>query len=436
MKLTWQICDPFGVKQADIGQRSNASVHIAVNDQRTATVTVSLEEFWPRHIHPGRSRIKTFCHPENADDPPSYLLHNGIIVEPEATGATAELPSVDQSVRLLNASHAPYPNQGTGEVPSEWDVANFERSEAMWELIVRANKRYRQLNDDATFRHHKDYKKFQDLGIKKGTLADSKDLRDWKFADGKTTWDALTDMAEGNKAPDFELNPLDRDDGTHAEFNTFFPHQGDKKLDVVLELGHNVDLDGFSYKPTAADLCNRYALTGQPEENVAPVWVAENWYSIRRYGIWQRDATSDTSDLEKLKAEAEEYVAIHDTRVPMVEFTPDIDIGGTAFSFARDALGNLVPQPKDEYSQPPVFGPPGIGDYWLGDTITFRAPGQFHIEFPRLAGADADFPLRIMEAEFQEVDEHGNVAISMVAAPITRKAGVKGYSSKISVAGF
>jgi len=222
------------------------------------------------------------------------------------SGRRVEIASVDQSVRLLNASHGQYPlsDEVAAEGGGIWAAFEGKTADAMWEIIWRADKRKRQINADEPAEDE-----IAGLGILQGDLEDHGPTREWKFGDGQVTWDAIVEMASRTRAPDFELEPLDREDGNHARFHTHYPRMGANRRDeVVLEYGVNTSPD-FGYEPATVDLCNRYALVGKEKRGQARVYVAENRMSMRLYGVWQRDETTNTRDWAKLEDRAHEYVA-------------------------------------------------------------------------------------------------------------------------------
>lgn len=428
MHLTWAICNREGREWGWLWERTGGEVTIELNGQRTASVETSLEERITNFIHPSKSRCKVWCHPE-ADDPGGFLLHNGLILNPESTGTRVAIPSVDQSVRLLNASPSqlPIPDESRAGL---WDAAELDDSALMWEVINRADRRQRQLN----LAEPDSPNPVPSLGIIEGALADAFKVRSTKIVEGKTAWDGLLEVANRDHSPDFELEPLDREDGVHAALNTFYPRQGaDRRDEVVLEWGVNLSPD-FRYEPSGVDLCNRFVAIGRSGSGGrAPVYVGENRESMGRYGVYQREESFDTNDLDKLADHAHDYLAYHAFQVNFVDLIPAVEIGGTAVGFNRDAEGNLVAL-DDEFAVPPRFGPRvGLGfDYWIGDTITVRAKDQFQFNVDKdIPGPDTDLVVRITAATLKEIDEAGNVAVALTAAPVIPAAHVGGYESEI-----
>lgn len=427
MHLTWAICNRDGKEWGWLWERSQGEVTIDLNGQRTATVETSLEERIADWIHPTKSRCKVFCHPE-ANDPEKFILHNGLILNPVSDGQRVEIPSVDQSVRLLNASPARLPTEESPE--SLWDAVEMEDSELMWEIIERSDERRIELNLEEPDSPNP----VPSHGVIQGDLADSFKTRSSRIVEGQTTWDGLLEIAGRDHSPDFELEPLDREDGIHSALNTYYPRQGANRRDeVILEYGINIPPEGFNYEPSGVDICNRFVAIGQAQYGFAPVYVAENRMSMGRYGIWQREESFTTKDIDKLADIAHSRVALSAFQINYVEVTPAVEIGGTARGFCRNADGTYG-QLSDEFMVPPRFGPRvGQGfDYWVGDTITVRAKEQFqfHVDTD-IPAYDTDMVMRVVSATFREVDEAGNVAVTLTLTPVVEAAHVGGYETEI-----
>lgn len=432
MFFTWEICHDTGERKGFLNNRVDGEVTVALNDQCTHTVKASLEESVSSLIRPGRTRMKVRCHilPGDVD---VFLLANNLIQQPISSGDYVEIPGVDTSIRLLNASHTPYPESGVAA--AEWDASSLDRSEILWELVWRADKRRRQLQDE----HDLDMDDVivPTIGISEGTLAAAGVPEDFKTPDGPITWDVLKDYADRDGWPDFELEPVDNIGDYHvADFNTYSPQRGaDRTQEAILEYGHNLsaDPDGFQYEPSGVDLCNRVAFIGRGGK----VWVAEDTISINRYGIWQgHDQQVNTGDIDKLQALAESFIKKHTFHVNFVNVVPAVEQGGTARGWHRDALGNWTSLGGQEYAAPPIFAPRDKGgDYYLGDTITIRAKDQFTIDVPLDPSIpDTDFHARVMGATYRELDDAGNVGVSLTLVPdIPDDPNVGGYQSAVKV---
>lgn len=433
MFFTWEICHDTGERKGFILDRQEGEVTVALNDQRTCSVKANLEDTVSNLIRPGRTRMKVRCNIRTglADN---FLLCNNLIQNPQSDGAYVDIPAVCPSIRLLNASHAAYPTDGSP--PPAWDPVDLDRSELLWELIDRCDQRRRDRQDELDL-DPMNTTIIPPIGIIQGTLASAGDVQPRNFADGQITWDELKNYADLSGWPDFELNPLDNIGNYDvAELNTFLPKQGtDRTGAIILEYGHNLsaDPDGFQYEPSGVDLCNRVAFIGRNRRG----YVAEDTISINRYGIWQgHDQQLNTKDMAKLEEHAKAYVAKHCFHINYVNVVPAVEQGGTARGWHRDALGNWTSLGAQEYAVPPVFAPTDQGgDYWLGDTITVRAKDQFTIDVEAdQAGPDTDFRARVTGATFTEVDEAGNVGVALTLVPvIDDDPMVGGYETIVKV---
>ncbi len=434
MHLTWALCHRGGAEKDFVWERVGGSVTLALNGQRTGIVTISSEESLAREVHPGRTRMKVWMH-TGGEDPEKQLILNGLIIQPRANWDTTELPIVDQSHRLLNAHHARIlrknPVGDENEFEDEFDLPEeVEISQSMWNMIRDADRRTRQLNAD----YFDPDDPAPTMGIIEGDLADTGIEREWGLSDLRTTWDALQARARRKGGPDFELQPLDREDDIHARFNTFHPKQGTEQFDkVVLELGHN--LSDIGWEPSIVDpgLCNRYMLVGQGRHSIAPVYVAENVGSINAFGLYSRiESTSDDVDLDELEARAKAYIQHRAWPVDFFDLVLPVEVGGTPVGYSRDALGNVVPIDGGDFAAPPQFGV----DYWLGDYITVRVHDRFRfqLQLNQEENPDApqtDFPCRVTEATLEEADADGNVVVSLIVQPDVDSANVTGYESFI-----
>jgi hypothetical protein len=214
MQLTWAICDELGGVRDWITERQNASVDLGVNKERTGTVTASIEDEAVQTVRPGKSRLKVYCHPE-AGDPASFLLLNGLIMQPKVDGTRVELPAVDPAGgRLPNASPAPYPVKSAAIDPF-WQIEELEQSQWMSFIIARSDSRAHVLN-----LAEPDRPPVPRMGIVDGTLADSGIYLIRKPGDTQTTWDELVARSQMDRAPDFEFEPLDNDAARTSSLST------------------------------------------------------------------------------------------------------------------------------------------------------------------------------------------------------------------------
>lgn len=426
MVLDWILCHRDGQEKGGIVNREpGSSVTIRLTGEREAKITCSAEEDLTRTIHPGRTRLKVRM---NQRDRLTDLIFNGLIAQPKSTWLTTEIPAVGPHFRLLNASPARIYEDG-GDNSWEPNVdTDLELSELMWKVIQVSDRRVRQLNDE----EFDPGDQAPTLGIIEGDLYDTGITRSWNPYYLGTSWDALQDYRKKKDYPDFILNPLDREDGIHARFDTFI--LPDTPTNAVFELGQNVvDID---WEPGVVDpsLCNQYVLMGEASGSRAPAYVAENKESINRLGVYNRiEQASSEWDMEQIQKKAEEYVSRHAWVMHFFDLQLPVELGGTAEGWSRDALGNPIPN-SERYGVPPVYGE----DYGLGDIVTVRVHNRFKFGIENdlpgdLTGVDTDFLCRVTAVTFEEVDIHGNVGITLEVQPLPLDAAVTGFEAYIAV---
>lgn len=426
MVLDWVICHRDGEEKAQLENRQpGAKVSIRINGEREAAVTVSAEEDYSRTIHPGRTRLKVRL---NQKASISTLIFNGLIAQPKATGLQTEIPAVGPHFRLLNASPARiYEVDGDNSWEPNTDT-ELELSALMWKVIQVADRRVRYLNDaefDPGFQA-------PTLGIIEGTLENTGITRSWNPFNIGTAWDVLQDYTKKKDFPDFDLVPLDREDGIHARFDTFYSPS--TANDVIFELGYNVTDIGWEPSVVDPGLCNQYVLMGEASGSRAPAFVAENKESINHLGLYSRiEQASAEWDMDQIENKAREYVARRAWPEHFFDLTLPVEVGGAAEGWSRDALGTLIPT-GERFGVPPTYGE----DYELGDIVTVRVHNRFKFgiedDLPGdLTGVDTDFEVRVLGVTFEEVDVHGNVAVTLETHPVGDAAAVTGYEAYIAV---
>jgi hypothetical protein len=233
--------------------------------------------------------------------------------------------------------------------------------------------------------------------------------RDRTYYDGQNIWDALQEFPGLIDGVDFELEPLDREDGIYAQLNTFYPRQGSDRSDsVVMEFGcgrHNAS--AYTFDPSGEQLVNRYIIAGQtPDASpTTPAWISEQIESQKLYGPLEGfEVDTDIIDNATLQAHADAVVR---TRAFPIDF----------FSIAPAVEGDT-----EQYGTPPQFGPDA--DYWLGDTIgTIIKDGALEVG---LRG-------RVSGAVITEADQAGNVAVEISCTPPDKAAAVTGFSTNLTL---
>ena len=403
-QLSWALCDSHGAVVTELSQRTDGQVEVELNGARRASVEVSLEEKAAAKAKAFASRLKVWL----AGEP----ILNGALINPQwkADGRTVELAAIDQSEQLANAFTKGIAKQ-----------AQVDQSEILWQLI-------KHVNDAGAFWGAVPA---GGTGIIAGSLPPSY-LRDRFFPDGANVWDEIVALSEITNGVDFELQPLDRTDGTYAQLNTFFPWQGnDRTADVVLAYNtQEANAVDFTHEPGGGELVNFAIFSGQAQEGApAPAWIAWHTASIAANGIWQHfESLPDVKYTAQLREAAETLVATRAQPVDFFDVVPAVEAGGSALGYYRDANG-LWRQDGRAYSVPPRFGPPASGgEYWIGDEIT--AIARDHGMRRQLVG-------RVTFARLSEVgDDAGQLAVEISCAPRIDAAGVSGVSTTVSTEDF
>jgi hypothetical protein len=348
-----------------VNRRAGSSGQVALNGQRTATVELAVEDpdaalieagvylkvklrnaplFIGRLVLPGfnlsSSDISTLT--AAAVDPSFALVRNFIkFLRRDSTNYVA--PPLDGS----GVPTAPARRDGSYFVWA-WRGVELEQAHLLAFLIECADA-----SPDEKARGIPSH------GIKRGTLQEGPFDRISgghvaDYSTGKNTWEALTEIADLENAVDFELEPVDADDGTLCLLNTFYPRQGtDKHATVELDfgLGRN-NVQALTYQPSGETLCNRFIAVGKADRRGwASQIVAENAVSQQRYGVLEDHDAFETRSIDRLRAKARAQVAARAFPVEFVDAT----------ILDEDEPGALR------------FGPGDDDDFWLGDVVTVRA---------------------------------------------------------------
>jgi hypothetical protein len=382
-QLRWALCDSLGRLLAPIDQFDQDSLQVAPNDIRTGTVTVSIEDPVVPLVASMATRLKAWLNGYIVLNAPVFLPNH----ECSAGGQAGTLTiSATDNLRLATAFTRGFAEQ-----------VGVDQSEIMARLMEAA---------DATA----DEKAAGVLGhgILRGVLAASV-LRDRTYYDLTGIWEALLNMTQVIDGPDFELEPLDREDGIFAKLNTFYPKQGSDRSDsVTLEYGVGAtNASGFGWQPSGEQLCNRFICAGETPEGspTTPAWLSENMESQRVYGIYEgNEVDTEVSEVQTLKEKADNVIATRAFPLDFVAVQPAIQEPGR----------NEV-----EFGMAPRFGPPTDpdADFWLGDTIGIVA---------REGELSKTLTGRAVVATLSTADDAGNVAVAVGFSPPDNSAGVTG----------
>ncbi len=390
-QLRWALADSLGRLLAPIDQYDEDSLELAVNDIRTGTIKVSLEDPVVPLVESMSTRLKAWLNNEIVLNAPIFLPDHKAGAGSDADTLTI---SATDNLRLATKFTLGFPVQTA-----------VNQSEIMALLMEHADPIAAELASG-----------IPSHGIIRGSLAASV-LRDRSYYDLSNIWELLLDLTQVIDGPDFELRPLDREDGVFAEFTTYFPRQGSDLSDsVILEYGVGANnATDFGWQPSGEQLVNRYIMAGATPEGAptTPAWISENLDSQRLYGIYEgTEVDPEISEMATLKEHADGVVASR--AFPLDFFT----VQPAVLEQDRDEVGVGVP---------PRFGPPGddTADFWLGDTIgTIARKGRLD---KRLAG-------RVIGATLSTADSAGNVAVAITFAVPAGSAGVTGREAALTLA--
>lgn len=392
MGLRWALCDADGRELAPLADFLSDRLEVNLNGLRTGTVTVSLEDEVVPLAKPAETRLKCWL-----DD---YITLNAAVHLPhheggvENQGGTLSISATDNT-KLATASTISWP-----------PLAGYDQSDILALLVAHANyfAQATYIGIDAGSREH---------GIILGDLPRSV-IRDRGYFDGKNIWEALVEMSGVIDGPDFELNPLDRDDGTFMQFNTFYPKQGRDRTDLTFEGGFGADNITWAWDPTAEELTNVVVYAGAPTDFLAAgytvsralAYIAFNKESVKKIGPYtQFIVDTSVSEVGTLQSLAQAIVAARAWPIDSFTIAPALSEDG-----ADEARLGV----------PPRFGPTADpdADYWLGDEIS---------AFIREDGVVKELAGRVQSAVLSTADAVGNVATEVVCVPAERFAAVSGW---------
>ncbi|MDQ3028440.1 MAG: hypothetical protein M3R09_00060, partial [Actinomycetota bacterium] len=421
--LTVELLNLQGTRLAWVKQRKGLEVDMALNEQSSAAVQISLEDVEALQVAP-LSRLLRI----RLDDEP---LFTGYVV---TTGYSSETNSValrafDPFWRLkeraaigMRGDNTPLVGAGQpGYVRGRpYRVAGIDQSEIMWLLVSHAE-----------ITNGERAAGVPSLGVKKGIFyRDAVKLRDREYEWGKTIGEAILDMTTVRRGPDFAFRPLLNSElgywgYQHWAFDTFKPGRGtDRTSNVIFE--HNTgrnNAPSFHYEPDGLPVANRSMWQGQAIEGLGPPQVTRNQpESQLAYGIYgDVHASTEIIYTETLREHADEFVAAHAWPPNFFDMTiAQADGSG----WRRDPqTGELVRAGRD-FGQPFIFGPDpgGKHDFGLGDTIRGIArfgklpDGTFAL-YEDLAG-------RVTDAKITEVENMNAHVVEIKAAPTIDYSGV------------
>lgn len=380
--LSWALCNRLGRKLFDIDDRQSGTVTIIRSGRRSAQVVVPLESEVADAVQAFSTTLKVWLDND--------LLLAGPVVLPRKNDPVdhIEIAATDPSVGL------------EGVLIGFAAQTQIDQSEILARIVEHIDT------------HRYDTARVPSHGIIRGNLRASV-KRDRAYLDGKQGWEAMIQLSEVIGGVDFELEPLDREDGIFARLNTFHPRQGTNRTkSAVFEYGHGQHTaEVFAIEPGGGEIVNRVIYAGRPHEGAATAdaWVSYQPESQEKFGLYERFAIdADVTQIATLREAAEEIVAARAFPIPF-------------FSFASAPEEGAVPgRDAKSYGVPPKFGP--SGDYWIGDEIRVIA---------RYEALDEDLRGRVQTAVVSE-DLEGNVYVACSCDPTIVPANVQGFATVVT----
>jgi hypothetical protein len=395
MHLDWELCDLNQTVLTRLdNRRAGAKIEIGLNSYRRASCPISLEDPARRLAESMSTVLRvTLRGPDNF----SRVLAIARVTIPEQSGstetegetifATDPLAECDAALigRRIPLAYVYVPGSTVVVMP-KW-FYETEQSEIMWSVI----------EDSAV------------ETVVQGSLEGAV-LRNRTYPTGKSVGEVLFQMSEVIGGPDFEFEPVVRNDGVLCQFNTFHPRQGeDRSGEVIFAYGKPpFTATEFNYAP--GGIVNRATVVGAPIQDafegdsllMHPAYIAVNGDSMAEFGTFEEYvALEDVAEITTLESHAKAIVAAGAYPTPFFTFASALEQVG-------DELGTGVP---------PAFG----RDYWIGDTVALS------VRTPDWTEGDDDLELtgRITDAEITELDS-GQLAVQLTCSPEISDADVTG----------
>lgn len=364
--LDFALCDTNGRQIGSLNRRQGAKVTVGLRQRRTATVDVSFEDPSAGKVEPVRSVLKA----RFMGDP----LFTGRILRPQFRGRDriVTMPAFDPGYQLEFAFLGMWPYSGglVGHEPGlDFRLVDVDQSEIMARLIEYAdpsdwNESLLDENQLEGIPRH---------GLVRGNLTPTR-TRTREYDLGKQIQEAVEQLGEVIGAVDWEYEPVDRDDGTFAQLNTYFPWQGeDRRERVVWEYNCGMNnVADFTHDPSGDMLRNRSVWAGRREESTGgrlqPIVWRNNRMSELQFGVWGRFVGDpDITTEETLGEHADDDVSNYAWTIDFFTFTPATDDGE---GWVRTGSGGWE-KTNERYGRPFRFAP--SGDFWIGDVIKIIA---------------------------------------------------------------
>lgn len=344
LKFAAGFADPFGTGMC--GVRAPMTLTWARNGAFTSEVALDIESdeasLLVRALRDGYPRLKLWV---DTGNDPKPLVANAPWAPMKATG-----PDDKDLANTLSAAFAsPQRLLDRRATDGVRTFAATDQGLIMWTLVNETN-----VNEGST-------------GIRIGTIEPTV-ARDRTYED-KQIGSALTEMSQVDGGPDFEIEPVD--EGTVCGAFNVMGRQGND-----LSTGENAVI--FEYGPGTIGNVSHY--DGETRDVVNKARV------IGANGL--RGTATDAAS-----------IAVYGTHMNPPEQMLDVSEQSTLDAKAR-ALLQPAPVQVVAFDPDPVLAPQPIIDYWLGDTVRFRA---------RHGCINVDLAVRVNVIQLA-VDQEGNVS--------------------------
>lgn len=390
--LDFRLCDLKGRTIGEIEDLPGSQVIIGLSDRRTASVSVSFDDPAAGKVSPLRTVLKA-----RLNDAPVY---SGVILRPQFRGRErrASLPSVDPSARLA-AFHfgqradgaAP---TGAAGVPYRW--TQLDQVEMLRRMISHAQLTTAELASGAPGH-----------GITFGDTPMSGVLRDREYEQGKQVWEAMQQLHSVINGFDFELEPIDTEDGNLVKLNTFYPFQGqDKRSTVEFNYGWGQEnLADYTWDRAGDLVKNRSTQVGKKDEDTGaqPSASWTNDESVVKYGLWgEWRGQPEVTLIPTLEEDAYTSVISYGEPINFLDLRPALDDGS---GWYRDAT-NVLRRAQGKFGVAPRFGK--NADYYIGDIVSLVIRDGF---------VSLDIAVRVVGATITRVS-NGGVLVEPRVAPV------------------
>jgi hypothetical protein len=393
----------------------NSEVYRGFNDEDgTGTLHLSLEDEASEYVVPLAHVVKVYKEGEN--------IFNGVMLDPSYQGnaGVVSVPLVGGSNKL-GRSNVGTRSDGAGLpghiLGNQWRWEQVDEAEMAWRLIQHVEPTQAERDDGVP-----------GTGIAVDLALWSEHtvkLRDREYPPGDVVWQRIVELSEVIAGFDFELRPVDRDDGIFWLFVPYDRMGQDKRRDVELHYGAgDENCTDFSNVPAGSQVIARSTWTGQVVEGEPVKAVtAEQPEALRAFGIYGNfESRPDISESNTLAEHAEGEVSTLAWPPDTFELTLAQDDGT---GFQRDVEGGWRPA-AGKFGTPPTIGPnPAKHRLWLGDIPRVIAR--------RGRGLRYDGAARVVGVKFVELASGATQPV-LTFAPAIQASGIVSYNSTFTTA--